>query len=58
MVEIIASKTNNPRFAYDSYRRFIQMFADVVKYLPKHRFELIIDQIKEAKGAIDTRIRY
>lgn len=46
----IAEKTENPRFAYDSYRRFIQMFADVVKGLSKKRFEEIIDEVKAAKG--------
>ena len=46
----IAEKTDNPRFAYDSYRRFIQMFADVVKGLSKKRFEEIIDEVKAAKG--------
>ena len=50
VVETIAKKTNNPRFAYDSYRRFIQMFADVVMGLSKARFETIIDEIKETKG--------
>lgn len=49
-VEGFARKTNNPRFAYDSYRRFIQMFSDVVMEIPKSRFEKIIDEIKEAKG--------
>ncbi len=42
--------TGNPRFVYDSYRRFIQMFSDVVMDLPKSSFERIIDQVKEAKG--------
>ena len=50
VVETIAAKSGNPRFAYDSYRRFIQMFADVVMGLPKHRFETIIDDIKEIRG--------
>ncbi len=50
VVETIATKSNNPRFAYDSYRRFIQMFADVVMGLPKSQFEVIIDEIKEKKG--------
>ncbi|MCI8441320.1 MAG: pyruvate, phosphate dikinase [Provencibacterium sp.] len=45
-----AKLTNNERFAYDSYRRFIQMFSDVVMELPKHNFELIIDEMKEKKG--------
>ena len=45
-VEGFAKKTNNPRFAYDSYRRFIQMFSDVVMEIPKPKFEAVIDQIK------------
>ena len=49
-VEGFAKKTNNPRFAYDSYRRFIQMFSDVVMELSKKRFEEIIDEVKEKKG--------
>lgn len=49
-VEGFAKGTGNPRFAYDSYRRFIQMFSDVVKGLPKHKFERVLDEIKEAKG--------
>jgi pyruvate,orthophosphate dikinase len=49
IVEKFKEKTN-ARFAYDSYRRFIQMFSDVVMDVPKHHFEKIIDQIKEEKG--------
>jgi len=49
-VEGFSALTNNPRFAYDSYRRFIQMFADVVMEVPKSSFEKIIDEMKEAKG--------
>jgi len=45
-----AEATNNPSFAYDSYRRFIQMFADVVKGYPKASFERYFDKIKEEKG--------
>jgi len=45
-----AEATNNKRFAYDSYRRFIQMFADVVKGYPKASFERYFDKIKEEKG--------
>ena len=45
-----AEATNNKRFAYDSYRRFIQMFADVVKGYPKSSFERYFDKIKEEKG--------
>lgn len=49
-VEGFAKKTENPRFAYDSYRRFIQMYSDVVMEVPKSYFEKIIDEVKEAKG--------
>ncbi|MBR3660821.1 MAG: pyruvate, phosphate dikinase [Bacilli bacterium] len=49
-VEGFAKKTNNPRFAYDSYRRFIQMFSDVVMEVPKSFFEKIIDEVKESRG--------
>ena len=50
VVEGLAALTNNPRFAYDSYRRFIQMFSDVVMDLAKSNFEKIIDKVKEEKG--------
>ena len=50
-VEGFAQKTGNPRFAYDSYRRFIQMFSDVVMEMSKTFFESILDSIKQAKGA-------
>ncbi|MCL2159342.1 MAG: pyruvate, phosphate dikinase, partial [Oscillospiraceae bacterium] len=46
----LAKLTNNERFAYDSYRRFIQMFSDVVMDVPKSSFEKFIDEIKEKKG--------
>ena len=49
-VEVVAKKTNNPRFAYDSYRRFIQMFSDVVMGIEKRLFEDKLDEIKDAKG--------
>ena len=49
-VEGLAKKTNNARFAYDCYRRFVQMFADVVMMVPKSLFEVEIDKMKEAKG--------
>ena len=49
-VKGLAAKTNNPRFAYDCYRRFIQMFSDVVMNVSKSEFEKIIDEVKEAKG--------
>ena len=46
----LAKKTNNPRFAYDSYRRFIQMFSDVVMGLEKSKFEHVLQEIKASKG--------
>ncbi len=46
-VEALAKRSNNPRFAYDSYRRLIQMFGDVVLDVPKKKFEHIFDGIKE-----------
>ena len=56
-VEGFAKLTNNPRFAYDSYRRFIQMFSDVVMGVEKSKFEKIIDEIKETKGVkLDTEL--
>ena len=51
--ESIAKKTNNFRFAYDSYRRFIQMFADVVMNFPKEDFEYLFDSIKEQKNIVN-----
>ncbi len=57
VVETIATKTGNRRFAYDSYRRFIQMFSDVVMELSKKRFEEIIDEVKEKRGVkLDTEL--
>ncbi len=54
-VVAIANLTNNPRFAYDSYRRFIQMFSDVVMDIEKRLFENLIDEMKEEKGVeVDT----
>ena len=56
-VEGFAKKTGNARFAYDSYRRFIQMYSDVVMEVPKSFFEKIIDEVKEAKGvSFDTEL--
>ena len=56
-VEGFAKKTGNPRFAYDSYRRFIQMYSDVVMEVPKSFFEKKIDEMKEAKGVqYDTEL--
>ncbi len=51
-VEGFAKKTGNPRFAYDSYRRFIQMFSDVVMEVPKSYFERVLDEIKESKRGV------
>ena len=50
-VKGLANLTQNERFAYDSYRRFIQMFSDVVMEIPKSYFERVLDDIKEQKGA-------
>ena len=50
VVNVIAKKSNNPRWAWDCYRRFIQMFSDVVMEVGKKYFEKLIDQMKEAKG--------
>ena len=50
VVEAFARKTKNPRFAYDSYRRFIQMYSDVVMEVGKKYFEQLIDEMKEKKG--------
>ena len=56
-VEGFAAKTGNPRFAYDSYRRFIQMYSDVVMEVPKSFFEKIIDELKVEKGVhFDTEL--
>jgi len=56
-VEGFASKTGNARFAYDSYRRFIQMYSDVVMEVPKSFFEKIIDEVKEEVGVhYDTEL--
>lgn len=48
--EAIAKETGNERFTWDSYRRFIQMFSDVVMEIPKYKFEIAIDELKESKG--------
>ena len=50
VVEVMAKKSNNPRWAYDCYRRFIQMYSDVVMEVGKKYFEALIDEMKEAKG--------
>ena len=49
-VEGLAKKTNNKRFAYDAYRRFIAMFSDVVMEIEKNKFEAVLDEYKEKKG--------
>ncbi len=57
VVEAFAAKTNNPRFAYDSYRRFIQMYSDVVMEVGKGYFEKLIDEMKEKRGVkLDTEL--
>ena len=50
VVEVIAKQSNNPRWAWDCYRRFIQMYSDVVMEVGKKYFEQLIDQMKEKKG--------
>ncbi|WBW95764.1 pyruvate, phosphate dikinase [Oceanirhabdus sp. W0125-5] len=56
-VEGLAALTNNPRFAYDCYRRFIQMFSDVVMGIEKSKFERILDEVKEKKDLkLDTEL--
>src|SRR5271157_3107976 len=55
VVEVIAKKSGNPRFAYDSYRRFIQMFGNVVMEIPKEKFEHVFDGQKRKKRVkLDT----
>jgi len=57
IVEAFARKTGNPRFAYDSYRRFIQMFGNVVMEIPKTNFEHVFDGQKKKKGVkLDTEL--
>ena len=57
VVVAFAKKTNKPRFAYDSYRRFIQMYSDVVMEVGKKYFEQLIDEMKEKKGVkLDTEL--
>ena len=50
VVEVMAKKSGNPRWAYDCYRRFIQMYSDVVMEVGKKYFEELIDKMKEEKG--------
>ena len=57
VVEAFAKKTKNPRFAYDSYRRFIQMYSDVVMEVGKKYFEELIDEMKAKRGVtLDTEL--
>lgn len=57
VVEGLSKLTSNERFAYDSYRRFIQMFSDVVMEIEKAKFEKILDSVKEENGAkYDTEL--
>ncbi len=57
VVEAFAKKTKNPRFAYDSYRRFIQMYSDVVMEVGKKHFEELIDEMKVKRGVtLDTEL--
>ena len=57
VVEAFAKKTKNPRFAYDSYRRFIQMYSDVVMEVGKKYFEQLIDEMKDKRGVkLDTEL--
>ena len=50
VVEVLAAKSGNPRWAWDCYRRFIQMYSDVVMEVGKKYFEELIDEMKEKKG--------
>ena len=50
VVEVLSAKSGNPRWAWDCYRRFIQMFSDVVMEVGKKYFEVLIDKMKEEKG--------
>ena len=52
VVEVISAKSGNPRWAWDCYRRFIQMFSDVVMEVGKKYFEKLIDEMKEKKGVV------
>ena len=52
VVEVMAAKSGNPRWAYDCYRRFIQMYSDVVMEVGKKYFEVLIDEMKEKKGVV------
>ena len=57
VVEVIAKKSNNPRWAWDCYRRFIQMYSDVVMEVGKKYFEQLIDKLKAERGVtMDTEL--
>ncbi len=57
VVEVLARKTHNPRFAYDTYRRFIQMFGNVVMEVPKENFDHVFDGQKKKRGVkLDTQL--
>ncbi len=57
VVEVLSAKSGNPRWAWDCYRRFIQMYSDVVMEVGKKYFEVLIDRMKEAKGVtMDTEL--
>ncbi len=57
VVEVLATKSGNPRWAYDCYRRFIQMYSDVVMEVGKKYFEILIDEMKENRGVkLDTEL--
>ena len=57
VVEVMAAKSGNARWAYDCYRRFIQMYSDVVMEVGKKYFEVLIDEMKEKKGVkLDTEL--
>ncbi len=57
VVEVLVAKSGNPRWAYDCYRRFIQMYSDVVMEVGKKYFEVLIDQMKENRGVkLDTEL--
>ena len=55
VVETLAAKSGNPRWAWDCYRRFIQMFSDVVMEVGKKYFEQLIDKMKAEKGVKERR---
>ena len=56
-VEVLAKETNNPRFAYDSYRRFILMFTNVAKGLPRTAMDKMLEELKKSRGyKLDTEV--